>query len=681
MTEKNDPTRVVDDFPCRVREVEHAWIPLADGTRLAVRYWLPDDAGANPVPAILEYIPYCKRDGTAARDEAMHPYFAGHGYAAVRVDMRGSGESEGVLLDEYLKQEQDDALEVIAWIAGQSWCTGRVGMMGKSWGGFNGLQVAARRPPALEAVITVYFTDDRYADDIHYMGGCLLTENPNWGFTMFGYTARPADPLLVGDGWRDAWMGRLDVVRPWIIDWLRHQRRDDFWKHGSVCEDYSAIQCPVMAVGGWADPYTNPVPRLLANLEVPAKALVGPWGHQYPHQAYPGPKAGFMQVALRWWDRWLKDADNGVMDEPAYRVWMHDTVPPQAHYEKRPGRWVTEPGWPSPNIEARTFHLNADGIGDAAGTETALSVASPQTVGLCSLFWGNDGAGAPENPGDQRADDALSLCFDSGPLAEPLAFLGAPVVELDVAADEPTALIAVRLCEVLPDGASLQVSYGVLNLTHDAAHETVTPVEPGRRYRVRVQLNDNAHTFAAGSRLRVAVSTGLWPIVWPSPRPVSLTVDAGTGTLELPARRPRPEDAGLPPLPPAEMSRVHPRTVLQTTDTPVARIEYDVAGNEVTIVHEEKGSRVRIDAHGWTMGGRIWRRYAIRPDEPTSARVELHEVREYARDGSLDVRIETDQTMTCDTENFHIEAHLRVYEAGTPVHVRSWLESIPRDGV
>ena len=285
--------KIIDEFPSTIREVEHAWIPLADGTRLAARYWLPDDAESNPVPGILEYIPYRKRDGTAARDEAMPPFFAGHGYAAVRVDMRGSGESDGLLHEEYLKREQDDALEVIAWIAEQPWCTGRVGMMGKSWGGFNALQVAARRPPALSCIITVYSTDDRYADDIHYMGGCLLTANPDWAFTMFGQNGRPPDPLLVGERWRETWLARLENNRPWIIEWLRHQRRDDFWRHGSVCEDYAAIECPVYAIGGWADPYTNPVPRLLANLTAPRKAAGGSLGPPVPAPGASGAHGRF----------------------------------------------------------------------------------------------------------------------------------------------------------------------------------------------------------------------------------------------------------------------------------------------------------------------------------------------------------------------------------------------------
>src|SRR5438309_157900 len=261
---------VVTSLPRPIRTIEHSWIPLSDGIRLAARIWLPEDADRTPVPAVFEFIPYRKRDFYRTVDETIHPYFAGHGIAVVRVDLRGSGESEGVLLDEYLPGEQDDALEVIDWIAHQSWCTGKIGMMGISWGGFNSLQVAARRPPALKAIITVDSTDDRYADDIHYMGGCLLNDNFAWSAQMFVRNGRPPDPALVGDRWRDMWLERLENTPPYIANWLSHQRRDAYWRHGSVCEDYGAIEAAVWAIGGWADGYTNSVPRLLAGLKSPA---------------------------------------------------------------------------------------------------------------------------------------------------------------------------------------------------------------------------------------------------------------------------------------------------------------------------------------------------------------------------------------------------------------------------
>ena len=216
------------EFPRRVRRIDNAWIPLADGTRLAARIWLPDDAEADPVPAILEYLPYRKGDAMARRDSRHHPYFAGHGYAAVRVDLRGTGDSDGVLMDEYTRQEQDDALEVLAWLAAQPWCTGRVGMFGISWGGFNGLQVAARRPPELKAVISMCASDDRYADDVHYIGGCVLAlDMLPWAATMLTLLAQPPDPATVGPGWRDTWFARMERTPAFVEPWLAHQRRDD----------------------------------------------------------------------------------------------------------------------------------------------------------------------------------------------------------------------------------------------------------------------------------------------------------------------------------------------------------------------------------------------------------------------------------------------------------------------
>ena len=194
------------------------------------------------------------------------------------------------------------------------------------------------------------FTDDRYADDVHYMGGCLLTDNLSWASTMLAYNSCPPDPEVVGERWREMWHERLRGSGLWLAEWLRHQHRDDYWRHGSVCEDYAAIQVPVLAASGWADGYTNAVFRLLAALDVPRKGLVGPWSHKYPHLGQPGPAVGFLQELVRWWDRWLCDADNDVMDEPMLRIWMQDSVPPSTAYAERPGRWVGEASWPSPRV-------------------------------------------------------------------------------------------------------------------------------------------------------------------------------------------------------------------------------------------------------------------------------------------------------------------------------------------
>jgi putative CocE/NonD family hydrolase len=661
-----------------VRELENVWIPLADGTRLAARIWLPSDAERNAVPAILEYLPYRKRDGTVERDQLTHPYFAGHGYAGVRVDMRGSGESDGLLEDEYLKLEQDDALEVIAWIAKQTWCTGAVGIIGISWGGFNGLQIAARRPPALKAIVTICSTDDRYADDIHFMGGCLLGNNLGWASTMLAYMSRPPDPLLVGERWREMWLHRLEHQPLLVEKWLRHQTRDAYWKHGSVCEDFGAIECPVYAVGGWADGYSNAVPRLLTGLRVPRKGLIGPWAHRYPHFAKPGPQIGFLQECLRWWDHWLKARDTGIMAEPMYRVWMEEWVPPQVHYEEKPGRWVAEPTWPSPNIRDKVLALNQGLLEEKATAERRLDWRSPLATGDGAGAWGGYGVG-PERPTDQREDDGRSLVFDSAPLGERIEIFGAPKLSLELSSDKPNALISARLNDVAPDGRSTRITYGVLNLTHRNGHENVEPLEPGRRYRVELQLCDIAHAFAPGHRIRIALSTSYWPIIWPSPELATLSLYTGASRLVLPTREPRPEDRTLPDFPPAEGAPALKRTCHRPTQGKRIR-EHDYGrGESVYRIIDDVG-HYTIDAIGLETDLSHEERYRIVGDDPTSAEADIAYTMRLGR-GDWRVRTETRTVMAATRDEFVLRATLDAYDGETRVLSRNWQARVPRNGV
>ncbi|MBI1779287.1 MAG: CocE/NonD family hydrolase [Proteobacteria bacterium] len=676
--------RVVSTFPRAVREIQHQWIPLADGTKLAARIWLPEDAARNKVPAILEYLPYRQRDGTYKRDASNHAYFAGHGYACLRVDMRGSGDSDGVLMDEYLEQEQLDAVEVIDWIAKQPWSTGAVGMIGISWGGFNGLQVAARRPPALKAIITLCSTDDRYADDVHFMGGCLLTNNMGWGCTMFAFNARPPDPLIVGEAWREVWRKRLEETPHFFETWLRHQRRDALWQQGSVNEDFGAIQCAVYAVGGWEDGYTNAIPRLMTGLKVPRKGLIGPWAHSYPHAAHIMP-VGFLQDALRWWDQWLKGRDTGVMAEPMLRAWLQDSVEPRQRYTERPGRWVGERVWPSPQIKPKTYFLAPGRLVGGAGESVPLTLSSQQTTGIASGVWCPYG-GDSDMPTDQREDDGNALCFDSEPLAERLEVLGAPEVTLELAVDRPLALICVRLCDVEPNGASTRVSYGPLNLTHRDGHAEPKPLVPGERIRVTVKLNDLGHAFLPGHRLRLAISTSYWPLLWPSPEPVTLTLFTGANAkLALPERPPRKEDSRLPPFQPAEGASAAKATELVPALRRV-RVERDVAAGTQTYTFETSRGRTHFPQHGLTVELKGSNRFQIRPDDPLSARVEstwttLHERPAGPKRPEWRVRTETRTVMTSTKTHFKLEARLEAYEGSTLVFERDWNTEIPRDGV
>jgi len=671
--------RVVESFPRAIREVEHCWIPMRDGCRLAARLWLPADAERAPVPALLEYLPYGKREGTRERDEPMHRWFAGHGYAAVRVDVRGAGDSEGLLADEYHERELADGLEVIEWIASRPWCDGAVGMIGKSWGGFNALQIAALRPPALRSVVSVCASDDRYADDAHYMGGCLLNENFSWGAALFALVAQAPDPVLVGDGWREIWRDRLAAAEPFAARWLRHPLRDDYWRHGSVCEDYGRIACPVYALGGWADGYSNAVPRLLANLPGARRGLVGPWAHVYPHEGTPHPPIGFLQEALRWWDATLRGIENGLADEPAYRVWMPEE-PLVRHAREVAGRWVAEEGWPSPRIDWRRLALGARGIGDDRAA--ALRVASPQDTGLAAGAWCAFGPGGL--PGDQREDDARSLCLDSPPLDVPLEILGAPAVEIEIAVDRPVAFLAVRLADVAPDGRSARVSYGLSNLTHDPGHTRWLPIEPGERRRVALALNDTAHVFAAGHRLRLAISTACWPMVWPSPEPVALTLFAGSGTLALPVRPDRPEDARLRSF---EAPEAAPGPEVIALDPPATRrdVTRDPQSGDRIVAwsHDLDGSGEpalsRIAPIDLDVGYGVRERHVVHPDDPLRARAEIEHT-SLSRRGSWSVRVRTRTRVTCDRERFHVHAELRAHEGDREVARRTWDEEVSRDG-
>ncbi len=676
--------RIVENFSNSVRDIEETGIPMPDGTRLSARIWMPDDAESRPVPAILEYIPYRKRDLTRNRDEPMHRYFAGHGYACLRVDIRGAGESEGELTDEYLQNpELDDALAVIAWIAEQPWCDGNVGMMGKSWGGFNSLQVAALRPPALKAIITVAATDDRYADDIHFMGGCLLNDNTMWSATMLTFNTRPPDPEIVGERWLELWKERLAADHPWALTWLKHQRRDAYWQHGSVCEDYGAVEVPVYAITGWSDGYSNAIPRLMAGLKVPRRGVIGPWAHVYPHDGTPGPAIGFLQDALRWWDRWLKYRDTGIDREPMLRVWMQESIAPAVNYAERPGRWVAEDQWPSPEIGRQVLHLHDDGtLRPEKGKAGRQSFRSPASTGMDGSEWCSFGL-AGELATDQRADDGRSLCFQTAPLEQRTELMGAPVVELTLASDKPVAQLAVRLCDVAPDGASTLVTYGVLNLTHRDSHAHPQALEPGKDYHVRIQLNDTAQAFPAGHRLRLALSTCYWPLVWPSPEAVTLTLTTNTAALVLPLREPRASDDDLPAFQQPETAPDVPVTLVEPGSFHRTTIRDKLTGEVTSLVTGEAaffgiGGTYRIEPIGTAFSHSLQRRLAIHDDDPLCASMQYDQTIGIQR-GEWEIRVAMNCHQWSTQDHFVHEVSVDAWYGEKKVSSRHWREEIERD--
>lgn len=662
------------NLPEPLHKLEHVWISMPDGVRLSARIWRPVSADQHPVPAILEYIPYRKRDGVRQRDESMHGYLAAHGYACVRVDLRGSGDSEGLLADEYLPQELDDAEAVLAWLGTRPWCNGRLGMMGISWGGFNALQVAARRPEGLQAVVAVCATDDRYADDVHYMGGCLLGDNLSWASTMLAYNSLPPDPLIVGRQWRDQWLNRLAHCQPWLETWLRHPHRDAYWQHGSICEDFQAVQVPVMAVSGWADGYSNAVFRMLTHLHGARLGLIGPWSHMYPHLGVPGPAIGFLQECLRWWDHWLKDADTGIMHEPMLRAWMLDSMPPSTRYHQRYGHWVSEPSWPSPRVELQSFRLDNQRLvaTDQPVENHVLSVQSPLSTGLFAGKWCSYSA-TPDLPHDQREEDGGALVFTSAPLTEPLEVLGAPVLELVLEANQPVAMVAVRLSDQRPDHKVTRVTYGLLNLTHRHGHGQPEPMPTGKTCNVRVQLNDIGQQFPAGHRLQIAVSTSYFPLAWPPPRSVQLRIHTGLSRLLLPVRPVCHESISFPSAeaaPAGALQRLAPSQhewrVVRELDKDNSMLE--VINDAGTYHLEDIDVTVQRSAREW---------YRFRNDDFSSVSGETLWHRGLSR-GDWSVNTVSRTVLRCDPDNFYLDVELDAHENQRRVFSRNWRHRIPR---
>jgi uncharacterized protein len=654
------------DFPRTVRTVEHLWIPLADGCRIAARMWLPDDAERDPVPAIIDAVPYRKGDGTAAGDAAWNRYFAGHGYAGVRIDLRGSGDSDGLIADEYSEQEAADVDAVIAWLAAQPWCTGAVGMIGVSWGGFAALQAAARNPPALRGIVPIHASDDRYADDVHYIGGCVLaTDMVHWSTCMAAYAGQPPDPAVVGEGWRDAWRERVERMEPWAATWLSHQRRDAYWRQGSACERYADIGCPVFAVGGWSDGYRDMVFRVLEGVDAPVRGLVGPWGHTGPEAGAPGPAIGFLQECVRFFDHALRGDENGFFDEPALVSYMQERIGPVTRCAERPGRWVADPSWLSPNVSARVLEL----------PRGERRVRALQLTGLEAGVWCGDG-GPADLPGDQRPDDGASICWDLPPLEERMELLGRVVAQLELSADRPLAFVVARLCEVAPGGESTLVARGVLNLTHRDGHDRVEPLVPGEWVSVRVPMQSTAYAVPAGHALRLAVSPAYWPWVWPSPEPVTLT--ARGGHVELPVRSASELDAGLRPFGPPETA-------------PGLTKEYSRQGRTGWIVHRDMAEQ-SVDVEfpwidhvhvlresGTELSERNVVHYRLREGDPLSAAVEAEVDVGLAR-GDWRTRVVARGEMTCTREAFLLTTRLDAYENGMRAFARTWTHEIPRDG-
>lgn len=663
----------------RVEITENLWITMSDGCRLAARLWLPEGAETRPLPTVFEFLPYRKRDVTRARDDEIHGYFAARGYACLRVDMRGSGDSQGHIAPMYDRQERDDGVEILRWIAAQPWSDGKVGMIGLSWGGSISLYCASEAPPELGAIVCVAGPHDSYGRDILFKGGCLINEVIGWAATMDALTARPPDPEIAGEGWRALWLDRLEHLQPELKAYLDHQRRDAFWAERNLTDRLPRMTVPALIAGGWVDSTVGTTgPELLSALRGPRKALIGPWSHKYPQHGLPGPAIDFLSEAGDWFDEHLRGIAPAKQD-PALRAWMLRDIPAAPWYAEAPGHWVAEPQWPSPAITTRRLHLNPEGLGDHAIPGAGLPVSTDQTVGLCGgELMPNFAAGPGDDlPGDQAPDDAASLCFTSAPLADDMEILGVPQITLRLTSDTPTAMVAVRLNDVSPDGRSRRVSYAVLNLSHRTSDADPEPLVPGMAETITLPLHDIAYSFCKGHRVRVAISTTYWPLCWPQPDLACLTIAPGFSHLDLPQRPPRDTDAELRPFAPPPHDLMPGRTVVVEPQRQ-RRVSTDPKTGLTTLTIRDDGGTVRVEATGTEMTTKCTEIQRIHPLDPLSAYMKVDWEWRFAR-GDWDCVTRNSSEIRCDAGQFHVHNTLSAFENGRAVFSREYRMSFPRD--
>ena len=664
--------RQVTELPVAVREIENLWIPLSDGVRLAARAWLPETPERTPVPAVLEYIPYRKRDMTALRDGATHRYLAGHGYACLRLDVRGVGDSEGLYGDQFTTRYVDDAVEAIAWIARQPWCSGAVAMFGLSWGAAIALQTAARRPPALKTIVCAAGIDDCYA--LRYPGGCLSTATLSSVVAQMSYATRPPDPAIVGARWREMWLARLEAARPMTQSWLAHPYRDDAWRSASIADDFSGIACPVLLSAGWADPaFASSMLRTLAGLEAPRLGIFGPWAHRYPHLGIPGPAIGYLQETLRWLDHWLKARDTGIMREPMLRAWLPRGFTVSAIPEDRSGRWVSAGDWPA-TTEPQTWWLGPAGL--TASPQAAHRVDLPRDFLVASnagefmpIFSSERG---PELAGDQATEDRHSLVFDSLPLEAEIEMIGSPSLLLELEASEAAGQIVVRLCEVAPDGRSRRLSWGARNLALSDDFSARRSARSGV-FGVEIPLFALADTIGQGNRLRVAVSTSYWPMLWPPARSGRVTLHTGRCRVLLPART-RSNIDGITMAEP-EAARTLTWNSLRKGGYRREETIDRTTGERVLTLTEDMGTG-RIEEVDLSVSERTTRTFRIHPDDPTSAVLETHMTCSFGREQwsaetSVRGRVSGAEGAMLVTQE------LEAREGERRVYAREWRDSVP----
>jgi uncharacterized protein len=658
--------------------IKEVWIPMNDGVRLSATLYVPTPKQrGEKFPAVLEYLPYRKDELTSY--VRVHDYFARHGLVSARVDIRGTGRSEGHAPDrEYSQTEQEDAERVIAWLAHQDWSNGSVGMFGISWGGFNSVQMAMRNPPGLKAIIAICATEDLFREDVHFIDGMMHVDEYELNVDMQESMTRspdfPTDEASLAE--------RFDNP-PWFVMYKQHPRAGAFWD--APVRSLGSIKVPVFLIGGMLDGYRDSIPRMLQEIKAPTKALLGPWNHSEPDEAVPGPAIEWRDQAVEWWTRWLKPDPKHVIQGPRLAVYMNHWYPPNIQIREIPGEWRAEDGWPPKDVRLQTLYLADDhslhqAPAQPSHQELAYRPAATQEAGGPDFWWGD------VNP-DQRSVDAYSLIYDSSPLPQSLSILGRPRACLQAAASAPMADWFVRVSDVAPDGVTTLVAGGGLNGAQRESPRNPMPLEPGREYELCFDLHLTSWVYPKGHRIRVAVSNAMWPMIWPTPYPMTATLRLGGSDgsrIDLPVV---PAQGPLP-MPHFRVPEPEEGTSSETAPAPAEmNVSSNVPALSWTVSRDPVHQQASVVWRGGSSVEYPWGRedtrevMTYRADDVHPETSSVHGEAETAVQlkgrallwrGSLDAR--------SDQQNFYVQYQRELIENGKTIRSKTWQATVPRDG-
>jgi putative CocE/NonD family hydrolase len=655
-----------------VRVVRNVLIPMRDGTKLAADLIRPEAKGRYPV--IIEYIPYRKDDLTQGGYDAHH-YFAERGFVGVRLDVRGTGGSEGVNTDEYMPIEQKDGFDAVEWCAKQPWSNGNVGMFGTSYGGFTCIQVAMHRPPHLKAIVPMYATDDRYTDDCHYTPGGnmrMYYDVGTYGGTMVAMNALPPYPEFAGPRWAELWKQRLEENQPYLLTWMKHQVDGPYWRSASLRPEYDRVQCPVFLIGGWRDGYANTMLRTYTQLKGPKRLLMGPWVHSRPNSSVPGPRIDYLNEVSRFFAHWLRDEDTGFMKQTPVTVYMQEYARPERTLDITPGSWRNLDDL---SAEARTFYLHEGHVlAERPGGATAYDEFKYiPTVGLANGYWSAGGISF-YLADDQRADEAYSLVYTTSPLEEDIRLLGWPRVLLHASSSAKVATFVAKLADVAPDGSSALIVDGSLNGTRRKSLTNPEPMTPGEVYELDIPMNPTGWVIKKGHRLRLAVSGADFPNLWPTPEKARQRIHRGfkqPSRVILPvvsaAKREPPEF-----LPPPRLARI----VQSSAKPPRQQVIHDQITGAVTVVNRTESTIVLPDNRGELTGQHSFHCTASAKDPAQASIIGTHTFVLKREDGTFEVSAES--TIRATATAFHITINLNVTRNGKSFFQKQWMVSEPR---